>query len=321
MDPMHVVRSLAEFRERTDCRGGCATIGNFDGVHRGHQSMISRLVQHASSAAVPAVVMTFDPPPVELLRPGQVPPRLTTLDQKLELLESCGVDCVLVVATTRDLLELSPEAFFQSIVRDVLDARGMVEGPNFCFGRRRAGTVETLAELCRASGMTLDVVQPLMRDGVVVSSTVIRGLVSQGRLEEAVELLGHSCKLRGTVVQGAGRGRQLGFPTANLGNVATLVPPQGVYAAAVELDGTRWPAAVNIGPNPTFDEAADRIEIHLIGYSGDLYGRQLDAGLLARLREVRKFPDAQALQQQLAIDCREAEAAVNRFTSGAADRD
>ncbi|MCA9117644.1 MAG: bifunctional riboflavin kinase/FAD synthetase [Planctomycetaceae bacterium] len=297
-------------------QGGCVTIGNFDGVHLGHQSMIARLKLRAGEAGVPAVVMTFDPPPVELLRPGQLPPRLTTLEQKLELLEQCGIDCTLVVPTTRDLLNLSPEQFFDEVVRDVLRASGMVEGPNFCFGHRREGTVETLARLCQDHGMSIDIVEPVTRDGVVVSSTVIRGLVTQGRLAEAVELLGHPCRLRGTVVSGAERGRQLGFPTANLDGVETLLPPHGVYAAVVQLDGTQWPAAVNIGPNPTFGEEASRVEVHLIGYTGDLYGRPLDAGLLDRLRSIRKFPDAAALREQLVLDCREAEAAVSKWQEG-----
>ena len=283
-------------------RGGFVAIGNFDGVHLGHQSMIAMLVQRARAANVPAVVLTFEPHPIKLLRPEHTPPSLSTLERKTELLGECGVDCVIAYATDLDLLELSPRAFFESIVRHELDARGLVEGPNFFFGHNRAGSVDTLRDLCQSAGLSLDVVPTISVGDRMVSSSAIRSLISDGKISEAVELLGHAYQVRGTVVPGVGRGQTLGFPTANLCDIETLRPPDGVYAAATIVDGQRFPAAINVGTNPTFGDTTPKLEVHLIGFSGDLYGKPLHVDFLARLRDTQSFPNADALKQQLQLD-------------------
>ena len=300
------------FQESATCRGGFVSIGNFDGVHRGHERILRALVERARSAGVPAVVLTFDPHPIRLLRPAEAPPRLSTLERKAHLLARSGVDVLIAYPTDRALLDLRPEQFFERIVHQELAARGLVEGPNFCFGRNRSGDVTTLRRLCASSGILLEVVPPLEIDGGVVSSSRIRALILEGRIAEAVDLLGHPYRVRGRVIHGADRGRALGFPTANLDGVATLLPKDGVYAGRADYRGESWPAAVHLGPNPTFDETARKLEIHLLDFAGDLYGQELDVDFLARLRDTASFEDAAALRQQLERDLTTVRAVANR---------
>ncbi len=202
---------LEGFEEPAAFRGGVLAIGNFDGVHRGHQRMLQVLVERAKTHRVPAVVFTFNPPPVELLRPESVPPRLTTLETKAELLAGQGVDCLIAYPTNRELLNLEPEAFFAQIVVRQLAARGLVEGPNFYFGKNRQGDVTLLAELCRASGRDLDIIAPESQGEDLISSSKIRGLIAQGELGRAVEMLGHPYRIEGRVIPGEGRGPNFGL--------------------------------------------------------------------------------------------------------------
>ena len=268
-------------------RGGYVSIGNFDGVHRGHQRLIKTLKTRADQAGVPTVVLTFDPHPITILRPGETPPRLSTITRKAELLHHYGVDCVIAYPTDRELLKLSPEEFFQQIILDQFHARGMVEGPNFFFGRNRAGTIETLKQFCNEHQLTLDIVEPLSEaesetDSVFVSSSLIRQSVLAGEIQRATELLGHPYQIEGVVSAGAQRGRTLGFPTANLEQIETLLPPAGVYAAVahlqVEGETKRFAAAINLGTNPTFDDHRQKLEAHLLNFSGDLLRADIEAG-------------------------------------------
>lgn len=290
-----------------DFRGSVVSIGNFDGVHRGHRAIAETLVRRARESDRPAMVLTFDPHPIRLLRPEAEPPSLSTIERKVELLGSVGVDFVVAYPTDRDLLELSPTAFFESIIRERIDAAGLVEGPNFFFGKGRAGNVETLRDLCAAAGLSFEVVSPIVANGDVVSSSRIRGLIAEGRVRQAADLLGHPYRLTGVVGRGAGRGRELGTPTANLASIPTLLPAHGVYVGLARLDPhdeRTHPAAVNIGPNPTFGEDATKVEAHLVGYSGDLYDRPLHVDLLDRLRDVRTFAGVPELEAQIAEDIR-----------------
>jgi riboflavin kinase/FMN adenylyltransferase len=302
---------LSGFHSGANYRNGFVSIGNFDGVHRGHQAMLAALVQRARSEKVPAVVLTFDPHPIELLRPDAAPPRLTTIAHRAELLERFGVDIVIVLPTTRQFLNLTAEDFFQAIVRTELQARGLVEGPNFYFGRNRAGSITVLKGFCTSHRMTLEVVAPVIVDEQLVSSSVIRSLIEAGDLTESVRLLGHSYRLSGTVGRGAERGRQLGFPTANLVEVANLVPGNGVYAATTTIDGQRYSAAVNVGPNPTFGEMSKKVEVHILDFSGDLYGKTLDVDFLQRIRDVSRFASVDELLSQLGKDLEEVRLITN----------
>jgi riboflavin kinase/FMN adenylyltransferase len=284
------------------CRGGAVTVGNFDGVHRGHQALLATLRAEGYRVAGPAVVLTFDPHPMRLLRPQQFQPVLTTLDDRIDLLHQHGAEHVVVLRTTPDLLQLRAREFFDAVLRKQLDARAVVPGFNFGFGRNREGTVETLAALCREAGLGFVLVPPLELDGKPVSSSRIKAELTQGAVRAAAELLGRPYRLHGTVAHGQHRGQKLGFPTANLEDVATLVPGNGVYAVRVLHQGTTWPGAANVGPNPTFGEQARKLEVYLIGFQGDLYGQTLTVEFVERLRDIRMFAGVAELVEQLHQD-------------------
>jgi riboflavin kinase/FMN adenylyltransferase len=284
------------------CRGGAATIGNFDGVHRGHQELVARVRAKAEDLPGPAVVLTFDPHPLQLLRPEKFQPVLTTAADRAALLRGYGADCVLVLRTTPALLQLSAREFFDRVLLAQVGARAVVPGFNFAFGHNRQGTVDTLAAFCREAGLGFTVVPPLEIDGKPVSSSRVRGDLVRGDVRHAALLLGRPYRLRGTVATGQRRGQGLGFPTANLEQVPTLVPGDGVYAVRARLAGSAWPAAANVGPNPTFGEQARKIEVHLIGFEGDLYGQTLAVDFLDRLRDTRPFAGAAELMAQLRAD-------------------
>ena len=290
------------FESPTSFRQGFVSIGNFDGVHCGHQAMVETLVQRAREKCVPAVALTFDPHPTELLRPDAAPPRLTTMKYRAELLEHYGVDCVIVVPTTSRFLTMSAEDFFHTIIRTELQALGLVEGPNFFFGRNRSGSITVLRQFCNNHGLSLDIIPPVIVDEQLVSSSVIRSLITDGDITESVRLLGHPYRLSGIVGHGAERGRTIGFPTANLMECQTLIPAEGVYAATTVVDGKRYAAAVNIGPNPTFGESAKKIEAHLLDFSGHLYDRSMDLDFIRRIRDVQRFSSVDDLTAQLRRD-------------------
>jgi riboflavin kinase/FMN adenylyltransferase len=285
----------------TACRGGAVTVGNFDGVHRGHAALIGELRARADTVGGPAVVVTFDPHPIALLAPARLQPLLTTPPDRADLLHEAGADHVLILRTTPDLLHLDARAFLDGVLGEALGAKAVVEGFNFRFGRGRAGSVELLAEWCRERGLPLAVVPPFRLDGEVVSSSRVRAALEAG--DVAAALLGRPYRLRGVVSAGARRGRALGFPTANLTHPATVVPGDGVYAVRVLLEeGGVWPGAANVGPNPTFGERARKLEAHLIGFEGDLYARPLAVDFIARLRDTRPFAGPAELMAQLQAD-------------------
>lgn len=297
---MHILRSLDSIPNTL--RRGAITVGNFDGVHRGHAKIIQRLVDKASQCGGPAVALTFDPHPVRILRPEHAPPPLTWTDRKAELLKELGIDAVLAYPTDKAFLDLTPREFFDRIVRGSLDARAMVEGPNFHFGRNRSGDTVLLEQLCAEAAVDVEIVDPVVIDGQIVSSSRVRLCVAEGRIEEACRLLTRPYRIRGRVVHGAGRGAKLGFPTANLEDVLTLLPAEGIYAGRALADSACWPAAISLGPNPTFGEGSLKVEIHLLDYHGDLYDQWIEVDFLARLREIRKFTSVGELLAQMNND-------------------
>jgi riboflavin kinase/FMN adenylyltransferase len=283
-------------------RGGAVAIGNYDGVHLGHAQIAARLLAAARQVGGPAVMFTFDPSPAALLRPDHAPSPLTWLERKVELLLGLGIDGVIAYPTDQALLRHSAQFFFEHIILQHLAARAMVEGPNFFFGHNREGNVERLQHFCQRSGLSLEIVTPVEVDGQVVSSSRIRALVAAGNVELAARMLDRPYRIRGDVIRGAGRGRQLGFPTANLGRVDTLLPGEGIYAGVAHVDGQRWPAAMSLGPNPTFDEGRLKVEVHLDGYQGNLYDRQIEVDFLARLRDIVRYHSVADLVAQLQRD-------------------
>jgi riboflavin kinase/FMN adenylyltransferase len=284
--------------------GGIVTVGNFDGVHRGHQHMLSQLRQIAGQQNTHTVVVTFDPHPVTVLRPGFVKEKLTTPEHRARLLKEFGADHVVILPTNRELLNLSPEDFCATVILSQLHAAGVVEGPNFCFGRNRAGNVETLRQLCSDHGISFCVIDPVVEDDSLISSSRIRDLLRAGEVKEATHLLGHYHRIAGTVTQGAGRGRELGIPTANLTDVVEMLPAHGVYAGICYVDDSQYTTAISIGPNPTFGDKAVKVECHLIDYSGDLYGRHLSVDLVSEIRPLRSFSSSEDLTGQIAEDIR-----------------
>jgi riboflavin kinase / FMN adenylyltransferase len=288
-------------------RGAFVTIGNFDGVHRGHQALLGRLRALADAAGAPAMAITFDPHPATLLRPAEAPVPLVWPEREVELLIEAGATEVGVFRTGPWLLELSAREFFDRVIRDQLAARGLVEGPNFAFGRDREGTVAVLRDWCAAEGIAFEVVEGTRIDEELVSSSRIRRALVAGDVEEATRLLGRPHRIRGAIGRGAGRGSGLGFPTANLVAIDTLIPADGVYAARAHVDGRcpAHPAACNIGPNPTFGEDARKVEAHLLGFSGDLYNRRVELDFIKRLRATRRFSGLDELILQVRADIEE----------------
>jgi riboflavin kinase/FMN adenylyltransferase len=291
-----------------DARGGAVAIGNFDGVHRGHAKIAERLVARAREIGGPAVVFTFDPHPVRVLRPHEYPPPLTWTERKAELLTKLGVDHVVAYPTDEALLRLTAREFFDLVLRESMAARALVEGPNFFFGHNREGDVTLLGKFAAEAGMTLDVVEPNSEGGELVSSSRIRRMIGEtGDVGRARSMLTAPYRIRGIVTHGAGRGAKIGFPTANLEGIDTILPAEGVYAGVGRLVGRDgptgvWPAAINIGPNPTFGEIHAKVEAHLIGSSETVYGRPVEVDFLERLRDVRAFASPDDLVEQVKRD-------------------
>lgn len=284
------------------------TIGNFDGVHLGHHHLIERLQATAAALGAPSCVYTFEPPPRVLLAPHLRQPRIMPWTEKLRLLGEAGVQHVVVERFTRAFAQHPPDWFIAQILQRRLRARALVVGYDFRFGQGRRGDVDLL----RSAAPTLPVtqVQPHALDGSedVISSSRIRRLVAEGRVTQAAELLGRPHHLVGTVVAGEQRGRLLGFPTANIASDDELLPAPGVYAvrARIDQDGPWRPGIANLGNRPTFDGHRFLIEVHLLDFQADLYGREVQVGFIDRLRDERRFDHADALAAQLRADADDA---------------
>ena len=294
--------SLPQLNVPPDALGGIVAIGNFDGVHRGHQAMLVRARAVAEKLSAPTVVVTFDPHPVKVLRPEVNLPVLTQIEDRSRLLRQHGADAVIVLPVSADLLNMGPEEFFQSVVVDQLQARGMVEGPDFRFGKDRAGDTSMLRELCSSSGIELTVIEEVTATSEMISSSRIREQMSSGNVSDAAQLLGRAPFICGVVVQGDGRGRKLGYPTANLRIPDVLIPPDGVYAGRTAINGRNVPVAISVGSNPTFDSQERRIECHLIDFDSNLYGLSLQLEWVERIRDLTRFESVQELKRAIEQD-------------------
>jgi riboflavin kinase / FMN adenylyltransferase len=286
--------------------GAAMSIGNFDGLHRGHARILELCRKRRNEGASAAAVVTFEPHPLTVLRPRAAAPRLTPPELKQELIESLGVDVYVVLPPEPSVLNLTAQEFWL-MLRDRVRPSYLIEGPDFNFGKDRQGTAQQLAEWAADSPVRFDRVPPLEGtllnlNRVPISSSLIRWLLTQGRVRDAAICLGRPYLLRGEVVKGFQRGRELGAPTANLRCEAQLIPADGVYAGRCRVGSTVYPAAVSIGDMPTFGEGVRQIEAYLIGFDGDLYGQTLDLELLDWLREQRKFARAEALSEQIDRD-------------------
>jgi len=287
-------------------------VGNFDGVHRGHQELVRAMVAEARAMTGTAVVLTFDPHPGQVLAARTAPRTLLSLEQRAELLATLGVDQLAVLPFDRALARLTPEAFAASVLRDTLAARAVVVGESFRFGARRRGDVSTLASFGKDLGFRVRALAPLLEAGRPISSSRIREAVLAGRVREAGELLGREFFLDGVVVRGAGRGRTIGVPTANLEPETDLLPAVGVYAGRfrdrADPTGQRHACVVNVGRRPTFDSGALTVEAHLLGFEGDLYDHRARLFFTARLRDERRFAGPDTLLIQIRQDMARARA-------------
>jgi riboflavin kinase / FMN adenylyltransferase len=283
-------------------------LGNFDGLHRGHLKIVERVRRGAAEHGGTPMAMTFDPHPSRIVRPDKAPPLLMTKAQRLEALDRAGIAAVAVVRFTTELSHWDPETFVRTVLVEWLRVSEVWVGANFLFGHDRSGNFSTLRTLGQRYGFRADKIDPVRYKEFVVSSTRIRRLVTEGRMDEAGALLGHPYFVDGTVVQGKRRGRELGFPTANLRTDNELLPPNGVYATTASIDGIVHPSLTNVGVRPTFgDTATPIIETYVLGFDGDLYGRPVRLGFVQRLRDERKFEDVDALRSQMEADRRRAE--------------
>ncbi len=284
------------------------TIGVFDGVHRGHQAIIGHTVKRAARLGLSSVVVTFDPHPAEVVRPGSHPAVLTEPGRKAELIEELGVDVLCVIPFTLEVSRLPAESFVHDVLVENLHARVVVVGENFRFGHKAAGDVPLLEHLGRTFGFSVEgaplVASPAAGNDTVVSSTYIRACVDAGDLTAAADALGRLHRLEGVVVRGDSRGREIGFPTANLLTPPhAAVPADGVYAAWLVRRGHEPArAAVSIGTNPTFAGRERRVEAYVLDFDGDLYGERLALDFVARLREQRRYDGVAPLAAQIRED-------------------
>ncbi len=290
-------------------------LGNFDGLHRGHMKIIDRVRRRAGERAGTPAAMTFDPHPSRVLRPDKAPSLLMTRDQRIEALARSGMDGVAIIRFTRELSHWDPETFVRTVLVEWLRVAEVWVGANFLFGHERAGTFTVLRTLGARYGFRAEKIDPVRYKEFVVSSTRVRRLLGEGRVDEAGALLGHHYFIDGTVARGAGRGRGLGFPTANVETANELVPPAGVYATTTTIDGILHPSITNIGLRPTFGDV-DRpvIEAHVFDYDRDLYGTTVRLSFVQRLRDERAFPDVDALRAQIDADCRSARRLFGRIS-------
>jgi riboflavin kinase/FMN adenylyltransferase len=287
--------------------GGVLSIGNFDGVHLGHQLILRRGAQSARKASGPLIAMTFDPHPLAILRPDRVPPILTPMTEKLAQLSNAGADTTVIVRTDHDFLSLTADEFVRRVIVARCRAVGIVEGPSFTYGRARQGNVDTLRAAGTQYGFAVHIVEPMEIETEtgrreMISSSLVRRAVSTGHMELAAQALGRPYALIGTVIRGRGRGRELGFPTVNLAPQGQLLPAEGVYAGAAVVADAEYPAAVSIGRAPTFGETEMLVEAYLLDFNGDVYGQMIRLEIKVRLRRQEKFPSVDALRAQMARD-------------------
>ena len=296
-----VVKDINELRDRIFA--SCATIGNFDGVHLGHQKLIARVRDRARILKISSVVITFDPHPLRVLVDKKTPPFITLTEQKLELISKLEVDYVLCIKFTKDLAALKPEEFVQKYLVNGLKLKELIIGYDYAFGKGRRGNFELLNKLGEKFGFAVEQLSPVMVDGAIVSSTRIRDMVQAGMVWEARKLLGRFYRVQGKVITGQKRGGPLlGFPTANICLKDELFPKTGVYAVWVEVLGQVYPGVANIGYNPTFGNDYLSVEAHILNFKQNIYGQDIRVHFVQRLRSEKKFSSLNELKKQIQAD-------------------
>jgi riboflavin kinase / FMN adenylyltransferase len=290
-------------------------LGNFDGVHRGHRKILERVRRVADERGATSVVMTFDPHPPRVVRPDKAPPLLMTKSQKLEAIEQAGVHGAAIVRFTPEMSRWEPEMFVRTVLVDWLRVAEVWVGANFLFGHDRTGNFTLLRVLGSRYGFRAEKIDPVRYKEFVVSSTRVRRLVSEGRVDEAGALLGHTYSLDGTVVRGDQRGRTIGFPTANLCTENELLPPHGVYATTARIRDVVHASITNVGVRPTVDQSGrTTIETHIFNFDRDIYGAPVRLGFVQRIRDERAFETLEQLRAQIAADCDRARVLFDRLS-------
>ncbi len=279
-----------------------ATIGNYDGVHRGHRVILSDVVAAAKARNLSSLLITFDPHPLEVVAPEHRPRLLQTRGQKLECLETTGLDAVLILTFNRELAAMTGEQFFEALLESRINLAEVRIGENFRFGHDRAGGVELLTTIGARRGFGVASISAVQIEGKIVSSSGIRQLIRDGRVEAAAAMLGRPYTIRGEVTHGDGRGRKLRYPTANLTTRNELLPRNGVYITEAVTGAARQAALTNIGSRPTFRSGETVVETHLIEFDGNLYGERMEVRFLARIRDEQRFADGAELSNQIARD-------------------
>ena len=300
---MEIIRDLTAFKPGPF---PVVALGNFDGVHLGHQAILKRASERARTRRGRAFALTFDPLPAKVLFPERAPDLILAPEDKLELLRCSGIDGVIVVEFNRQLSMLSPRSFVREYLVDRIGARAVVVGHSVSFGHERTGNAEVMTRLGSELGFETVVVGPVTAGGAIVSSTRVREVIAAGDLRTAATLLGRCHFLSGVVVHGRERGRTMGFPTANLESRTECLPPDGVYATRLVLPDGAYASITNIGMRPTFGEPTRTIEAHIFEFDRDIYGSAIKLDIIERIRPERKFDSAQALAGQIAADLQRA---------------
>lgn len=301
---MKTVHTLEEMRDAA--KPICMAIGFFDGIHRGHQGVIGQAIREAADSAGEAWVLTFDPHPLAVLRPDDAPSLLSTSSAKMRLLDTLGIDGCLIMRFSTQLSQQTPGEFCDAVVRDIPTLRSVSVGSNFRFGHDRAGGADTLDRLLGDHGIRVHVMAPVQWNGDPVSSTRIRNAIQSGQMEDASSMLGHDYAVVGRVVRGDGRGRRLGFATANIASGVAILPPRGVYAARVDIEGTWRDAVLNLGLRPSVipqdGDTAPTLEVHIIDFDQDIYDAEIEISFGPHLRDEHQFPSLESLAEQISRD-------------------
>ena len=309
---MKVFKDIGEITP--EYQSSVITIGNFDGIHLAHQEILQRVVQEARERRVRSVVITFDPHPQRVLHPERQPfYLLTTLDEKVKLIESLGLDAVLLIAFTQVFSAMTAEAFVREILWDKLRIQKVFIGHDYAFGNRKQGNEDFLRSMGGMLGFEVESINTFTVNDTTVSSTNTRGAILDGDVGKAALLLGRPYSLSGTVIRGYQRGREIGIPTANIEPGKELLPANGVYAVVVDLEGVRHAGVLNVGFNPTFSNEKLSVEVHIMNFDGDLYGKHLTVSFIERIRSEMKFESPQKLAEQILRDKAKAEEILARF--------
>lgn len=308
---MRIVRGVKNFNERLP--NPVLTLGNFDGVHRGHQAIFKKVTERARELNGTSIIFTFEPHPLKVLAPERSPMLLNTFHGKMKLFAEAGIDIVICAKFTRTFAEQHPEDFARDVLHAQIGVREVYVGYDYAFGKGREGSIESLKGMGRSFGFEVGVVEAVRVNDIVVSSSVIRDLISSGNVEEAAELLGRRYTIEGEVVHGSHRGQTLGFPTANLKIVNELIPAHGVYAVLAQVENKTIKGVASIGIRPTFDAGPVSIEVYLFEFHEGLYGKEIEVSFVRHLRAEKKFPNADALVGQIRKDVQDAQSALQNL--------